>query len=109
MEELIIIALKDEFKHKLIEITKQTEKINKNTSQKILEMIQEHVYEIECLYKEYNDHWAIETADLIILCYELLITEDRDIDDVFKRSLQRFDIKLKRLVKDVDRGRIQST
>jgi len=46
-------------------------------------------------------HWAIETADLIVLCYELLLLEELNIDDVFDRCIPRFDVKLKRLVKNV--------
>jgi len=64
-------------------------------------MIKEHVYEIEELYNDKNEHWAIETADLIVLCYELLIMENKDIDDVFNRCLPRFDVKLRRLAENV--------
>lgn len=63
-------------------------------------MMKEHVYEIQELYKEKNEHWAIETADLIVLCYELLLMENKDIDEVFEKCLPRFDIKLKGLLKN---------
>lgn len=93
--------LHDEFKAKLMEITELSSKINKNDNRKILEMMNAHVEEIEELYNDNNDHWAIETADLIVLCYELLIMENKDIDDVFNRCLPRFDVKLKRLAENV--------
>ena len=93
-----MIILHDEFRIKLKEITELSNKINKNDNHKILEMMKEHVEEIEELYNEKNEHWAIETADLIILCYELLLMENKDIDDVFSRCLPRFDIKLKGLL-----------
>jgi len=64
-------------------------------------MMKEHIDEIEERYNNKDEHWAIETADLIVLCYELLLSENNDIDDVFNRCLPRFDVKLKRLSTDV--------
>ena len=92
--------LYDEFKAKLMEITELSSRINKNDNRKILEMMKVHIEEIEERYINNDDHWAIETADLIVLCYELLLSENMDIDDVFSRCLPRFDIKLKGLLKN---------
>ena len=94
------MTLDIDFKMKLLEITELSKKINKNDKQKILQMMKEHVYEIEELYNDKNEHWAIETADLIVLCYELLLMENEDIDEVFSRCLPRFDVKLKGLLKN---------
>ena len=94
-------VLNDEFKNKLSEITELTNKINKGNKLKIIEMMKEHVEEIQDLYNKNNDHWAIETADLIVLCYELLLLEELDVDDVFDRCIPRFDVKLKRLAENV--------
>lgn len=94
-------TLTHEFKDKIKEIAELSNRINKNDSHKILEMMKEHVEEIEGLYSDKNEHWAIETADLIVLCYELLLLENKDIDDVFSRCLPRFDVKLKRLAENV--------
>lgn len=96
-----MLILHEEFKDKLKEICELSNKINKNDTHKILDMMKEHIEEIEELYNDKNVHWTIETADLIILCYELLIMENKDIDDVFKRCLPRFDVKLKRLAENV--------
>jgi predicted DNA-binding protein len=96
-----MITLQSKFKNKLKEITELSNKINKNDNRRILEMMKAHVEEIEDLYNDKNEHWAIETADLIVLCYELLIMENNDIDDVFNRCLPRFDVKLKRLAENV--------
>lgn len=96
-----MLTLQNEFRDKLKEITELSNKINKNDNRKILEMMKEHIEEIEELYNEKNEHWAIETADLIVLCYELLLSENKDIDDVFNRCLPRFDVKLKRLAENV--------
>ena len=96
-----MITLQDEFKEKLLEITKLSNKINKNDNCKILEMMKEHIEEIEERYNNSDEHWTIETADLIVLCYELLLLEKKDIDDVFNRCLPRFDVKLRRLAENV--------
>jgi len=94
-------TISSEFKTKLEEITALSSKINKNDKHRILEMMKAHVEEIEERYNRHDDHWAIETADLIVLCYELLLMEMKDIDDVFDRCLPRFDVKLRRLAADV--------
>jgi len=94
-----MLTLHNEFRDKLYQITNLSMKVNKNDKQKIMNMIKDHVEEIETLYNSNNDHWSIETADLIVLCYELLIMQDKDIDDVFSRCLPRFDKKLSMLEK----------
>ena len=94
--------LQDEFKIKLREITDLSNKINKNDNCKILEMMKEHIIEIEERYNNNDDHWAIETADLIVLCYELLLLENKSIDDVFNRCLLRFNIKLNEIAKNAN-------
>jgi hypothetical protein len=92
-----MLTLHNEFKEKLQQITELSSRVNSNNKQKILDMMKEHLEEIQDLYNRNNDHWAIETADLIVLCYELLIMEDKDIDDIFTRCLPRFDKKLVKL------------
>ena len=94
-------TLRSDFKKKLIEISKLSDKINKQDKNKLFDLIKAHIKEIEELYKKSNEHWTIETADLIILCYELLILENKDIDEVFNKCLPRYDIKLKRLSENV--------
>ncbi len=71
--------------------------VNNNESQKILEMMIAHVDEISELYNEGNDHYQIETADLIVLCFELLFSEKADVDTIFDKCLPRFYKKLNEL------------
>ena len=92
-----MLTLHNEFKEKLQQIAQLSSRVNSNDKQKILDMMKEHVEEIQELYSRNNDHWAIETADLIVLCYELFIMEDIDIDDIFTQCLPRFDKKLAKL------------
>ena len=95
-------TLQSQFKKKLIEISNLSDKINKQDKTKIIKLIKEHIKEIEERYKKNDEHWTIETADLIILCYELLILEKKDIDKVFNKCLPRYDVKLKRLAENVN-------
>lgn len=99
---ILVKYIHSEFKQKITEITKLSKKINKNDKQKILGMMKEHIVEIEERYNNKDDHWAIETCDLIILCFELLLLENKDIDKVFDKCLPRFDVKLRRLTENVN-------
>ena len=94
-------TLNDDFKAKILEITDLSNKINHGDNLKILEMMKEHILEIEERYNNKDEHWTIETCDLIVLCYELLLLENYNIDDVFDKCLPRFDVKLGRLAKNV--------
>ena len=75
-------TLSDDFEAKLIEITELSNKINNSDNQKIPKMMKEHINEIVERYLNEDEQWAIETADLIVLCYELLLSEGKDIDDI---------------------------
>jgi transposase len=90
-------VLQEEFLQKLKEITKLSMKVNDNDAEKILTMIRSHSFEISDLYHKKDDHYSIETADLIVLCFELILIGNKNIDDVFARCLPRFDEKLNRL------------
>jgi hypothetical protein len=94
-------TLDNDFKTRIKEITDLSNKINNGDNLKILEMMKDHIQEIEERYNNKDDHWAIETCDLIVLCYELLLLEKYDIDDIFEKCLPRFDVKLGRLAKNV--------
>jgi phosphoribosyl-ATP pyrophosphohydrolase len=95
-----VLTSHTEFRDRIQHITTLSRQVNGNDKQKILDMIKEHTKEIQHLYNENNTHWAIETADLIVLCYELLLMEDMDIDEVFNKCLPRFDKKLNQMLKE---------
>lgn len=91
-------TLHPDLKNKIQQITILSMKVNNNDRQKLIDMIKHHSEEIEELYQNHNDHWAIETADLIILCFELLMVDRQNIDDIFTQALPRFDKKLNLLL-----------
>lgn len=94
--------LQDEFYQKLKDITELSMKLNDNDMDKILRMMKDHVEEITQRYHNNDDHYSIETADLIVLSFELLLANGKDIDDIFERCLPRFDKKLKKLAEEIN-------
>ena len=94
---IIIQVLTKEFEHEIRQITKLSSEVNGEDAEKILDMIQDHAGEITELYKQGNDHYKVETADLIVLCFELLTSKNGDVDQVFSKCLPRFYKKLNKL------------
>lgn len=72
---------------------------SKQHSGKILELIRHHIAEIEELRNKGDKHYLIETGDLIILCFELLLDNDQSIDDVLLKCFERYENKLNNLLK----------
>ena len=95
----MVHVLQQEFEKELNNITTLSSEVNGNDSQKILDMMKAHVDEITELYKQGNTHYKIETADLIVLSFELLLLDQTDIDKVFSQCLPRFYKKLNELKK----------
>ena len=94
---IIIQVLTKEFEHEIRQITKLSSEVNGEDAEKILDMIQDHAGEITELYKQGNDHYKVETADLIVLCFELIKTKNGDVEHVFNKFLPRFYKKLNKL------------
>lgn len=95
-------CLHDDFFSELQSITElSAQKNGKLHSEKLLEMISSHSEEISELYFAKNPHFAVETADLLILCLELLIEEGKDIDETIALALPRFYNKLQIPTEDV--------
>ncbi|RLF41501.1 MAG: hypothetical protein DRN12_03125 [Thermoplasmata archaeon] len=84
----------------LEEIIDLSKKVNGEDRDKIFSMIHEHIEEIHELYSKGDKHWAVETGDLIILCLELLLFEDKDIDGILSKCISRFKTKLVSLLSE---------
>ena len=95
-----MVHLTNEFEQQLKKLSYLSNKINHGDNRRLLQLIKAHAKEIEELYHTNNEHWMIETADLIILCYELLILENKDMDKVFQECLPRYDKKFKKLIQN---------
>lgn len=94
---ITIQVLTKEFEHEIKQITKLSGEVNDNDFEKILDMIQQHAIEITELYEQGNNHYKVETADLIVLCFELLFLKKDEVNQVFSKCLPRFYTKLNKL------------
>ena len=74
--------------------------LNKNHARALLDMMQEHVDEINGRHGKGDRHYLIETGDLIVLGLELIKEAKRSPDAVFLKCYPRFHKKLSQLIKD---------
>lgn len=63
---------------------------NKHTL-RLLELAKEHVEEIQQLYQVKNDHYIVETGDLIILCLEVLLESKTSVDKTLLKCFDRYE------------------
>ena len=68
----------------------------------LLELMRHHIDEIEELFKKKDNHFMVETGDLAVLCYELMLENGGSIDDILMRCFDRYDRKLESLLKEID-------
>ncbi len=84
-------------------IHKLSQEHNKNLGNdhtlRLIELAQEHTEEIRQLFQDKNDHYLIETGDLVILCLEVLLENNKSIDEVLTRCFQRYEKKLPELLR----------
>ena len=57
--------------------------------------------EIEKLADKKDPHYLIETGDLLILCFELLLEAGVDIDEVVLKCFERYEKKLGELIGEI--------
>lgn len=62
--------------------------------EKLISMIKEHVVEIQQLIESNDKHYISETADLMILCAEVIIDAQHDVNQALSVRYQRFEDKL---------------
>ena len=65
---------------------------------KLLELTEKHIDEILFLYKKKDPHYLVETGDLLILCFEILIENKQDVHGVMELCFKRYEDKLKQLI-----------
>jgi|YelNatPaOPRAMG01_1025707.scaffolds.fasta_scaffold67024_2 hypothetical protein len=66
-----------------------------NHRKKLLELVKKHVHEIEQLYKISSPHADIETGDLAILCFELILESKKNPDEIIQQCFERYEKKLR--------------
>jgi len=77
----------------------------KKHAQELLEMMAEHVQEIQERYQKEDAHYLTETGDLLILCFALLKEANVSPDAVLSKCYQRYRKKLQRLIKEIKPSR----
>jgi hypothetical protein len=66
--------------------------------QRPLALTKKHANEISLLYRKKDPHYLVETGDLLILCFEILIENKCDVHTVAKLCFDRYENKLKKLI-----------
>ena len=66
--------------------------------ERLLDLMRKHIDEIETLARAGDPHYLVETGDLLILCYELLLESGASIDEVTLKCFERYEKKLKQLI-----------
>ena len=69
---------------------------------RLLELMVEHVAEIKDLHKKKDKHFLVETGDLAVLCFELLLEYNADIDATLLNCFGRYERKLTGLIREAE-------
>lgn len=88
---------------KIKELNELSFKLNdgrKETMSYTLESIKEHAEEINQLFLANNDHWAVETGDLMIHCMKMLLMYGFNLNEMFDKCCKRFENKISKLIKE---------
>lgn len=74
------------------------EKVGREHKSRLLELMREHIDEIDELWAAENPHFLVETGDLIILCFEVLLEKGVSIDEIVEKCFGRYEQKLTNLI-----------
>jgi len=64
----------------------------------LLSLAEKHIDEILLLRKHHNPHYLVEVGDLLVLCFEILLENDQDADDLMTECFGRYEQKLNQLI-----------
>ena len=73
-------------------------RLGNNHTLRLLKLAKEHAEEIQQLYKSKNKHYLVETGDLIILCFEVLLENKASIDKTLLKCFKRYEKRFASLV-----------
>ena len=65
---------------------------------KLLELMRHHIEEIETLAEKHDPHFLVETGDLMMLCFELLIENAQCPGRMIEQCCGRYEQKLTALI-----------
>ena len=75
-------------------------RLKNNHKKQLLNLMKEHIKEIEELSRRNDEHYLTETGDLVILCFEMLLENKMSIDKTLLQCFKRYEKKLSRLLKE---------
>lgn len=68
---------------------------------KLLSLAQKHIDEILLLKQYHNPHYLVETGDLLILCFEILLENNKNLDHMMEQCFSRYEHKLNQLMSGI--------
>ena len=75
---------------------------NTEHTSKLLDLMEKHIQEIKELYLQKNEHFLIETGDLLVLCFEVFEEYKKCPDEILEKCYNRYVRKLKKLLSEVE-------
>ncbi|HOK79957.1 MAG TPA: hypothetical protein PK303_07905 [bacterium] len=72
-----------------------------NHRKKLLHLAKQHIIEIEYLYEKKDPHADIETGDLAVLCFEIILESNKNPDQVLEKCFLRYEKKLSELARQL--------
>ncbi|MDP2652888.1 MAG: hypothetical protein Q8Q08_02530 [Candidatus Omnitrophota bacterium] len=84
------------------------QKVKISHQKRLLHLMRKHVAEIEELCRRKDKHAVVETGDLVILCFELILEHRASLDKILTRCFIRYDQKLSGLLADLPKSRRRS-
>ena len=75
--------------------------VGKGHKERLLELIKKHAREIETLMADNDAHYLVETGDLMILCFEMLLENGVSIDETMHLCFERYERKLTQLIEEL--------
>ena len=75
-------------------------KVAKPHQERLLELMRHHIDEIEELAAQKNKHFLVETGDLAVLCLELILENEKSVDEILECCFGRYERKLNCLLQE---------
>jgi hypothetical protein len=72
----------------------------KETADYLLRSIRSHAEEISELFSSGDQHWKVETGDLIVQCMRILSLYGADLNEMFGKGSSRVENKIKELLRE---------
>lgn len=76
---------------------------------RLLDLVSKHAEEIRDLCEKGDLHYVVESGDLAILCFELMLEEGRSPDEVIAQCFRRYEDKLNFLIRDQEKANESET